>query len=108
MILVRNLCITGDHLFTLLTRLPPLLVPPKSTDSPDQQFQAARTLLDQLLNVPAIEQLIELEHRSNTRVVYTDAVTIWLMILRRLCGGASLREVVAEAVEHREQLFSRQ
>ncbi len=52
----------GDHKFTLLTRLPPLLVPPKTTDSPDQQFQAARTLLNQLLDVPAIEQLIELEH----------------------------------------------
>ncbi|UUO08793.1 IS4 family transposase [Blastopirellula sp. J2-11] len=78
---------------------------PTLPDSPEAQFVAARTLLSEILRVPQIEAIVDFDDRPNTKMVYTQAVTIWLLILQRLLGGASLQAVVSEAIEHPSELF---
>lgn len=80
-------------------------VPPKPSDDPDQQFVAARALLDQILRVPELEEFFDLDDRPDTKMVYSQAATIWLLILQRLRGGASLSKVVSEAVNYQTDLF---
>lgn len=82
-----------------------MLVLPSPSDTPDQQFVAARALLDQILRVPQLKDIFDLDDRPNTKMVYSQAATIWLLILQRLRGGASLSEVVSEAVNHQSDLF---
>ena len=82
-----------------------MLVPPKPSDSPEQQFVAARALLNELIKVPELHDAFDLHDRPSTKMVYTEAVTIWLLIMQRLRGGASLSTVVSEAVNHQLDLF---
>ena len=71
---------------------------PKSSDPPDEQFVAAKTLLEEILRVPELQLVFDLDERPHTKIVYTQAVTIWLLIVQRLFGGASLRQVLSDAV----------
>ncbi|QDS92763.1 Transposase DDE domain protein [Roseimaritima multifibrata] len=82
-----------------------MLIPPNPSDPPDEQFVAARALLDQILRVPELKNIFDIDDRPNTRMVYSQAATIWLLILQRLRGGASLSQVVSEAVNHQTDLF---
>ena len=88
-----------------------MLAPPSTSnatdtaDARDEKFVAARALLYQILRAPEIEQLFDIDDRPNTKMVYSQAVTIWLLILQRLRGGASLSKVVSEAVNHQTDLF---
>lgn len=82
-----------------------MLVSPQPSDAPDEQFVAAKTLLDQILRVPEFEKIFDVDDRPNTKMVYSQSATIWLLILQRLRGGASLSEVVSEAVNHQADLF---
>lgn len=72
---------------------------------PDQQFVAAQSLLSEVLRLPELQTIFDFDDRPSTKMVYTQAVTIWLLILQRLCGGASLSKVVSEAVNHHADLF---
>ena len=45
------------------------------------------------------------QRKPTNRQVHSQAATIWLLILQRLRGGASLSEVVSEAVNHQADLF---
>lgn len=74
-------------------------------DAPDEQFVAAKALLDEILRVPELQNVFDLDDRPDTRMVYTQAATIWLLILQRLRGGASLSTVISEAVNHQADLF---
>lgn len=78
---------------------------PSPSDPPEQQFLAAKSLLEELLEVPRLAAVLDPDDRPNTKMVYTHAVTMWLLILQRLRGGASLSEVVSEAVLHPSKLF---
>lgn len=82
-----------------------MIVPPKPSDARESQFVAARALLDQILRVPELDTIFDLNDRPNTKMVYSQAATIWLLILQRLRGGASLSKVVSEAVNHQADLF---
>lgn len=74
-------------------------------EAPDEQFVAAQALLDEILGVPELQSVFDLDDRPDTRMVYTQAATIWLLILQRLRGGASLSTVISEAVNHQTDLF---
>lgn len=80
-------------------------VPRKSSDTSAESFVAARTLLNELLRVPELKDIFDLDDRPTMKMVYSEAATIWLLILQRLRGGASLSEVVSEAVAHQADLF---
>ena len=82
-----------------------MLAPPDPLNTPEQQFAAARILLDELLQTPELQAAFDLNDRPNTKMVYTQAATIYLLILQRLRGGASMSAVVSEAVNHQANLF---
>lgn len=77
----------------------------KLSDTPEGQFVAAKSLLEQLLRVSELQSVFDLDDRPSTKMVYSQAVTIWLLILQRLRGGASLSKVVSDAVLHQADLF---
>lgn len=76
-----------------------------TSETSDEKFVAARALLSQILHVPESEHIFDVDDRPNTKMVYSQAVTIWLLILQRLRGGASLSKVISEAVNHQTDLF---
>lgn len=82
-----------------------MILPPKPSDPPEEQFVVAKALLEDILRVPEVEQVFDLDDRPTTKMVYSQAVTIWLLITQRLLGGASLSKVVSEAVTRQNDLF---
>ena len=66
----------------------------------EKTFAAAVELLKKLLHLPEIEELFDPDVRPHTRMVYTQGVTIWMLILQRLGKGHSLSEVVTEIIRH--------
>ena len=82
-----------------------MLVPPNPSDAPVQQFAASRILLDEVLRAPELQDCFDLDDRPSTRMVYSQAATIYLLILQRLRGGAAMSAVVSEAVNHSADLF---
>lgn len=82
-----------------------MILPPKSSDPPEEQFVVAKALLEDILRISDLEQVFDLDDRPTTKMVYSQAVTMWLLITQRLLGGASLSKVVSEAVNHQAELF---
>jgi hypothetical protein len=74
-------------------------------DQSEQQFAAARTLLAQLIQLPELKGVFDPEMRTNSRMVYTHAVTLWLLILQRLGNGLSLSEAVSQILHHHRDLL---
>lgn len=82
------------------------------TSTPDQrdrdefEFGKARLLLSQLLSSREIVQELEAgQGRPNSRMVYTQASTLWLLILQRLGGGMTQQEAVQALLEHHRDLL---
>ena len=48
---------------------------PSPSDAPDHQFVAARALLDEILRVPELENVFDLDDRPNTKMVYSQAAS---------------------------------
>jgi hypothetical protein len=82
-----------------------MILPPKPSDPPDEQFIAAKALLEEILRVPELQLVFDLDDRPHTKMVYTQSVTMWLLIVQRLFGGASLSQVVSDAVTRQTDLF---
>jgi hypothetical protein len=70
-----------------------------------QDLSSASTVLRQLINIPATKDLLDPELRINSQKVYTNGVTIWMLILQRLCKGATLVETVSHVLEHDRDLL---
>jgi hypothetical protein len=68
-------------------------------------LSSASTVLRQLIDIPATNDLLDPELRTNAKQVYTNGVTIWMLILQRLCKGATLEETVSHVVEHDRDLL---
>ena len=62
-----------------------------------EQFTSAIELLRRLGQAPEISEQFEI--RNNTRMVYTNGVTLWLLILQRLGKGLSLEKTVSHVIE---------
>lgn len=68
-------------------------------------LSSASTILRQLIDIPATRELLDPEMRASTQQVYTKGVTIWMLILQRLCGGSTLQDTVAHVLGHDRDLF---
>ncbi len=68
-------------------------------------LSAASTVLRQLIDIPATKELLDPELRTNAKQVYTNGVTIWMLILQRLCKGSTLEETVSHVIEHDRDLL---
>ena len=69
--------------------------PSKAISSPTElesegQFIAARELLSKLIGLPAIQKTFDPDAPPNSRMVYINSVTLWMLILQRLGNGKSL------------------
>ena len=66
---------------------------------------SAVNLLRSLMVMSEEELLFDVDERSSTRMIYTNGVTLWLLILQRLGGGKTLEEVISHLLAHDFDLF---
>ncbi len=82
----------------------------KATPAPnevenEEQFIAARALLSKLIGLPEIQKTFDPAAPPNSRMVYTNSVTLWMLILQRLGKGQSLSEIVSQVIENERDLL---
>jgi hypothetical protein len=75
------------------------------TESPAAQFAAARELLKQMMQSPEIHEMFDPHMRSNSRMIYTKGLTLWMLTLQRLCNGLSLESTVSHILHHDRDLL---
>ena len=63
-------------------------------EDPQEHFAAASELLKNVIQSPEISESFDPQMRTNTRMVYTKGVTLWMLILQRLGNGLSLEDTV--------------
>jgi len=76
-----------------------------SSELPNEDLASALNLLGAMLNTPEQKNLLDPDERETTKKVYTNAVTLWMLILQRLGGGKSLTEVVSQVLTHDRDLL---
>ena len=75
------------------------------SDLGPQNFSSASTILEQLVGMDEVSHLLDPNMRRNSRMVYSKGVTIWMLILQRLCKGATLEQTVSHVLQHDRHLF---
>lgn len=89
---------------------PPSTAPAKpQTDSnaltPEGQLASAIQLLHEIVRRSGQQILIDPDARPSTKMVYTNGLTLWMLILQRLGGGKTLVEVVSQVLTHDRHLL---
>jgi hypothetical protein len=69
-------------------------------ETPQEHFAAASELLKHVIQSPEISAQFDPQMRTNTRMVYTKGVTLWMLILQRLGNGLSLEDTVSHIINH--------
>ena len=91
------------------SRQNPLPAPKPKTnrkmDDRNEQFAAASELLRQLIQSPEVSNQFDPELRTNSRMIYTKGVTLWMLILQRLGNGLSLEDTVSHLITHDRDLL---
>lgn len=78
----------------------------KSVDtSSAQPFIAACELLTKLIGLPELQKVFDPDAPPDTRMVYTNGVTLWMLVLQRLGNGQSLSEVVTQILQNERDLL---
>ena len=73
----------------------------------EENFSRAKELLHKLLSSESIVQELGSYGSANAKQVYTNAATIFALVVQRLAGGITLKETVKMMVdEHRDILGS--
>ena len=70
-----------------------------------EHFAAASETLKQVIQSPEISERFNPHMRTNTRMVYTKGVTLWMLILQRLGNGLSLEDTVSHIINHDRDLL---
>src|SRR5688572_2335091 len=68
--------------------------------SRSEELCFAVKLLRSLMAMREEEDLFDVDERPTTRMIYTDGVTLWLLILKRLGGGKTLEEITSHLLSH--------
>lgn len=76
-----------------------------SSDSMSKEICFAIELLRSLQVMPEEQDLFDVDERPSTRMIYTNGVTLWLLILQRLHGGKTLEETVSHLLTHELDLL---
>jgi hypothetical protein len=72
-----------------------------------KEFSAAKKLLHELLSADEIVKELESQNSANIKQVYTNAATIFALVLQRLEGGLTLKQTVKRMIDqHRDMLRS--
>ena len=77
----------------------------RGMDDPKEQFAAAKQLLRQLIQSPEVSRQFDPQLRTNSRMVYTKGVTLWMLILQRLGNSLSLEDTVSHIITHDRDLL---
>lgn len=70
-----------------------------------EELSSALRLLRFMIQVPQLQELLDPDQRTTTKMVYTHGVTLWMLVLQRLGGGKSLSEVVSQILTHDRDLL---
>ena len=70
-----------------------------------EHFSAANALLKNMIQSPEIRKSFDPRMRTNSRMVYTKGVTLWMLILQRLGNGLSLEDTVSHILTHDRDLL---
>jgi hypothetical protein len=73
--------------------------------TPEKQLVSAVRLLHEIVQSSGQQVLVDPDARPSTRMVYTNGVTLWMLILQRLGGGKTLGEVVSQVLTHDRHLL---
>lgn len=77
----------------------------KNKNDEQSDFSAAKKLLHQLLSADSIIKELERQNSANVKQVYTNAATIFALVLQRLEGGLTLKQTVKRMIDqHRDML----
>jgi hypothetical protein len=88
-----------------------MMNPPGNPDAslnsqpPTDQLASALNLFRTIISASEQQDLLDPDDRVTTRKVYTNGVTLWMLILQRLGGGKSLTEVVSQILTHDRDLL---
>jgi len=74
--------------------------PSKASSDSEAQFCRAKSLLADLLQLPTLRQELEGQEPSHAKMVYTQAPTLWLLVLQRLGGGLTLDQAVKDLIDN--------
>jgi hypothetical protein len=76
-----------------------------ATERSAEELASAAHLFQSLLGSAEDPISLDAEGRLNSRMVYTNGVTLWMLILQRLGGGKSLSEVVSHLLAYDRELL---
>lgn len=70
-----------------------------------EELASALKLFRSIIKMPSLEKLLDPDERPTDKMVYTQGVTLWMLILQRLGGGKTLEEVVSQVLSHDRDLL---
>lgn len=70
-----------------------------------EHFAAASELLKDVVQSPEVSELFDPQMRTNTRMIYTKGVTLWMLILQRLGNSLSLEDTVSHIINYDRDLL---
>lgn len=74
-------------------------------DTSGEEFGYACSLLRSIMNIPGLSEALDPDHRGTTKMVYTNGLTLWMLIAQRLTGGASLSKAVSQILAYDQDLL---
>lgn len=77
----------------------------RRSEPTSEEIRFATELLKSLMGNTDESVLFDVDERASTRMIYTNGVTLWLLILQRLHGGKTLEEVISYVVNQEPGLF---
>ena len=78
---------------------------PVEIERAEEHFAAASELLKNVIQSPEISEQFDPQMRTNTRMIYTKGITLWMLILQRLGNGLSLQDTVSHLIHHDRDLL---
>ena len=77
----------------------------RNVDDPKKQFAAANELLRHVIKSSEVSKQFDPQLRTNSRMIYTKGVTLWMLILQRLGNSLSLEATVSHIITHDRDLL---
>lgn len=71
----------------------------------EDAFCRAKMLLSELIELPSIKKELDEQLESHAARVYTQAPTLWLLVLQRLGGGLTLSDAVKDLIENHSDIL---
>ena len=70
-----------------------------------EQLASALQLLHEIMQASGEQILLDPEVRPTAKMVYTNGVVLWMLIVQRLAGGKTLEEIVSQILTHDRRCY---